>query len=401
MYQVATLSSFGLPVPIGPAKNVNRIYSNSSIFGQHNIELLGPFCPDVGYTAFKDYETSFNRSIKESIKMYLRKTSLGNWAMYRLTHMRRARQAIDSYYSSTNDKSDLIVFRDFTVAYEYLKRGGVVPFILVMHNDGTNDMFYSDSAYPLLGRNPFRSIIDARFYRVVSSASGIFFLSQKAIDNFTKRYPEISCPMSWYHQGLSVPEAPSPIDKPDCSVAFVSVGTVCKRKNQRMIIKAFASIKDKYSVLFIVGDGPDLGPCKELAESLGVSERVFFTGSLDYPGNILKICDVYVSASVDEGVPNAAVEAMSFGLPLILTDVGSCSELIKDNGILIKVQESQLVDAMDYISLHPEKRKKFSLKSSELYSEEYTTQKMCIEHARFYKEVISFHTEDNKDEVQI
>lgn len=389
MYTVATIASFGLSVPIGPAKNINRLYNDKGIFINNDIKLLGPFCPDLGYVDYSTYQGTRKHNVREHVKASLRKTTIGNWILYRSTHVRRAKQAVEAFMDTSENNPNLIVFRDFTTAWEYIKKDGDSPYILVMHNDGTNDMFFSASAYPKLSRGISRQIIDGRFDKVISSAAGILFLSEKAIQVFRDRYPSINCPMSWYHQGVEIPDSPSPFDKPESTVVFVTVGTVCRRKNQAMIITAFSKLNNKNTILYIVGDGPELDYCKSLCEKLDISNRVYFTGSLEHPGNVLKAADVYVSASLDEGVPNAAVEGMSFGLPLILTDVGSCSELIEDNGVLINVNEDDLKCAMEEVASNSGLRLKYSKNSSNLYKRLFTTEQMCLEHAAFYLSVLN------------
>jgi glycosyltransferase involved in cell wall biosynthesis len=50
--------------------------------------------------------------------------------------------------------------------------------------------------------------------------------------------------------------------------------------------------------------------------------------------------------SNSEGLPMSAIEAMSAGLPLILSNVGGCPELIKDNGILVENNVESITNAI-------------------------------------------------------
>lgn len=90
--------------------------------------------------------------------------------------------------------------------------------------------------------------------------------------------------------------------------------------------------------LALVGSGPDEGSYRKMARQLAPG-RVEFHGRVD-KDNLLKLLqssDVYVSASGWEGMPNAALEAMACGLPLILSRVAGHEELVVDgvNGRLI------------------------------------------------------------------
>ena len=72
--------------------------------------------------------------------------------------------------------------------------------------------------------------------------------------------------------------------------------------------------------------------CLTLVRLLGIEEHIEFTGKVDlkyyYPS-----IDIIVLSSISEGQPLVLLEAFSFGIPAICTDVGSCSELIHGHEI--------------------------------------------------------------------
>jgi glycosyltransferase involved in cell wall biosynthesis len=69
------------------------------------------------------------------------------------------------------------------------------------------------------------------------------------------------------------------------------------------------------------------GRCLELADEIGLGERLRFLGEVD-PAPWYPRLDVVVSPSVSEGQPLALLEAMAAGLPVVTTDVGGCAELV-------------------------------------------------------------------------
>ena len=77
-------------------------------------------------------------------------------------------------------------------------------------------------------------------------------------------------------------------------------------------------------------------------------------------------------ASLDEGLPIAAIEALRSGMPLILTDVGGCRELINDNGYLVKPDIKELGDAIKKIQDSPETAKTMSKNSYNLFISKYS-----------------------------
>lgn len=102
---------------------------------------------------------------------------------------------------------------------------------------------------------------------------------------------------------------------------IVSMGREDAVKGFWHLIKAFALVRQKINDarLMIVGDG-GFTAYKKLAEELGVGEDVYFTGLKHNPFPYLQSAALYVLTSSREGFPNALVEAMALGLPVIATD---------------------------------------------------------------------------------
>ena len=91
------------------------------------------------------------------------------------------------------------------------------------------------------------------------------------------------------------------------------------------LIKAFSLLcgqRDEEELppgLIIMGDG-DWEEYRELSRKLGISEHAFFPGVMKAPFPLLKKASMYVLSSIHEGFPNALVEAMALGVPVIAAD---------------------------------------------------------------------------------
>jgi glycosyltransferase involved in cell wall biosynthesis len=124
--------------------------------------------------------------------------------------------------------------------------------------------------------------------------------------------------------------------------AFV-VGTVARLapvKNHAMLLQALAYLgQDVHLVL--VGDGPSRGSLEDLAGRLGVAPRVHFTGQLVEATNLHQFFDVSVLCSRSEGSPNAVIEALAVGCPVVATAVGGIPEVVIDRqtGLLVPVDD--------------------------------------------------------------
>ena len=96
------------------------------------------------------------------------------------------------------------------------------------------------------------------------------------------------------------------------------------------VIKVFARVSEKLDArLVLVGDGPDAGQARQLAEDLGVVDRVTFTGVLDGVADLLRAADLLLLPSQTESFGLVALEAMASGVPVVASDVGGLPEVVE------------------------------------------------------------------------
>ena len=124
---------------------------------------------------------------------------------------------------------------------------------------------------------------------------------------------------------------------------IVAVGRVDANKNHMMIIKAFASLAERYPdyELVIYGEGELRSRLLEQVREMGLQDRVHLPGSISDVADAIYKASVFVLSSNSEGMPNTLMEAMALGIPSIATDCpcGGPAELIEDgvNGLLTEV----------------------------------------------------------------
>ena len=114
---------------------------------------------------------------------------------------------------------------------------------------------------------------------------------------------------------------------------ILSVGEVDKNKNHKVGIEALAKLRDKNTYYVICGRGPLMEAHKELAQSLGVGDRVILTGYRTDVADFYKMADVFLFPSFREGLPVAVMEAMASGLPVVATRIRGSSDLVQQGDL--------------------------------------------------------------------
>jgi glycosyltransferase involved in cell wall biosynthesis len=111
-----------------------------------------------------------------------------------------------------------------------------------------------------------------------------------------------------------------------------TVGNLRPEKNHVELIRAFAELQKVVTnaQLVIVGQGAEQQKLEKLIEENELSDRVFMLGQIDDVRPVVKMIDVFVIPSLSETFSNAALEAMSMGKSIILSDSGGAKEMVND-----------------------------------------------------------------------
>lgn len=154
---------------------------------------------------------------------------------------------------------------------------------------------------------------------------------------------------------------------------LVMVARFSPQKDQASLIKAVKHLpKDLYTLTF-VGDGSTLDECKTLVKKLSLENNINFVGFKENVNKYLIDNDVYILSTHYEGLPISIIEAMSYGLPILATNVGGNSEMVKNNvnGFLYD-SRSELVKDLNYIINNPNVVKKMGQQSYRIFNSEYS-----------------------------
>lgn len=151
-------------------------------------------------------------------------------------------------------------------------------------------------------------------------------------------------------------------------------GRMVYDKGIPVILNAIKEIKDKNIKFIFIGNGEYINIIKQDYKSYIDSERICLLGTRDDVLEILSACDLFLFATLHENLSNALLEAMSIGLPVIATNVGGNTEVVKDgkNGFLIPKEDSkEIVDKLIILKNNPDLCQKFSEKSKQIIKNKF------------------------------
>ncbi len=139
------------------------------------------------------------------------------------------------------------------------------------------------------------------------------------------------------------------------------IGTVAalrEEKNLARLIRAFAGLPG--GRLVIVGDGPERPALEALAGSLGVADRVAFTGHRTDTPDLYAGFDIFALSSDTEQMPLSVIEAMASGLPIAATGVGDVRQMVavENAGCITALDDAALGAALAGLVADPDARRR-------------------------------------------
>lgn len=157
----------------------------------------------------------------------------------------------------------------------------------------------------------------------------------------------------------------------------VSVGRLDKQKNFPLIIKSFARLPNKFEdyILDIYGEGPERSYLQRLIDDENMSSKITLCGAKQNLLSLISDADLFVLPSNYEGFPNALLEAMAIGLPVVSTDfsTGIAREIISpENGRVVPVGDvEKMTEALCELLSDCELRKEMGKNNREKCKEFY------------------------------
>ncbi len=195
------------------------------------------------------------------------------------------------------------------------------------------------------------------------------------------------------YNGIKIDEFVPAIQKPDDVFNILSVCRLTERKGINYLIDSMPEILKNYpkAKLLLAGEGDQMENLKKQTRQLDLKEKVEFLGRVDHEkiADIFKKAHVFVLPSLNEGMSNTMLEALSSGLPIIATDTGGTKELVVEgeNGFIIQMKSAQdIAKKVTKIIENPELQKTLGRQSRQK-AESMSWKKVAGEYLNLYKKI--------------
>jgi glycosyltransferase involved in cell wall biosynthesis len=159
------------------------------------------------------------------------------------------------------------------------------------------------------------------------------------------------------------------------------------------LLEAAAILKERgvFAQWLIVSDGALRSQHEEKAHALGLDDDVLFLGRRDDVPRILKHADLLVHPSWAEGFPNAVLEAMCAGKPVVATRVGGCPELVSAaTGVLVEPrQPGELAQAIEEVLSNPARAQEMGRAGRAVVEARYSLDRMSDTMQSLYESLLA------------
>lgn len=160
-------------------------------------------------------------------------------------------------------------------------------------------------------------------------------------------------------------------------------------KGHTFLISAASSVCQDFpeATFVLIGDGKERASLEEQVRQAGLEKKVLFLGSRRDVPELLACCDLFVLPSEAEALPNALLEAMAAGLPVVATSVGGIPEIIADgvNGVLVPARNPRaLSEAILRILQNPHFAKELSRAAQETARTQFGFDRLLAELEQLY-----------------
>ncbi len=170
-------------------------------------------------------------------------------------------------------------------------------------------------------------------------------------------------------------------------------GRMTAVKRTRDLVDALVALRAREvdACLLLVGDGADREQLEAYAKERGVARELFYLGYQKDVADWYALADAVVLTSVNEGTPVTIIEALAAGRPIVSTDVGGVSDVVRDgaDGFLVGVGDSEAMAArLAEIARDPELGSRLGASGRVRVVERYAVGRLVDDVDRLYRALL-------------
>ena len=197
----------------------------------------------------------------------------------------------------------------------------------------------------------------------------------------------------------------------DDEFVIAIIGRICEVKNHAMLLESLAKLVRSQKVddprvrLMVIGDGHLLSNLEQLTLTLGLGDRVIFTGCRTDAASLYSELDLVVLTSLNEGTPLTLIEAMCAGRPVVATEVGGIVDIMGErqsstdgfwiwqHGITTPSRDVDIfARALQFIINHPELRQRMGRQAQMFVRARLSKRQLIANIERLYRELAGRQT---------
>ena len=181
---------------------------------------------------------------------------------------------------------------------------------------------------------------------------------------------------------------------------ILNIARLHKHKGQRYLIQAMAKVIREVpsAKLLIVGDGPLEADLMKEIQRLQLEDSVFLLGFRRDLESLYSNCDIFVLPSVREGMGLATIQAMTYGKPVVASNVGAISEAVRPDqtGMLVPPGDSEaLAQAIITLLRDTETRERLGRQSQSFVRNKFRLDRMVHEYQVLYQTLLTQGVRDS------
>jgi glycosyltransferase involved in cell wall biosynthesis len=358
--KVQTIYANYLSNSIGPSQTLKRLIRDSFEFEKKNIDFdvisldkdtnntysVNQDAPNRNNTFFNLLKYTSHHSV---IKYLEKKTFLFAFISIYFKYIRYSCIIRKRWLKQSTKNPDIFVFHEpitFIVFRKIIKKEDCKVVLFHHGDDLLENMFYD--YYPVLKKISWiKKSINKFTLNSLLALDAVVFINPISYDNAKIKYVSLIDKFRLVQNGIDDLN-PDDTVKRNFRDGYnvVTAGTVNERKNQLLILQALkeAIPKLNYKVkVIIVGDGPLLKTLIDYSDANNLNQYVEFAGNQKNVSPFLLKANIFMLSSKKEGLPLAVVEALSFSLPIISSNISGIGACVIEgkNGILYQSKDKK------------------------------------------------------------